>query len=365
MAVAKGIGGALRESEESEKELVPASAVQGDEISVFVLATAILRGRRLVVICTAGAVAVSLVLALLKERTYSSSFSFVPQGATESAAGGLAGLAGQFGVSIGGAGAVGQSPQFYADLLMTRAVLEPIVLDSVSPAAPDSARVPLPTFLGVEGSDSALVMERSLRALRGRVISTSVATRTTGVISVNVSTVSPHASLQIAESLLEGVNDFNLSARQSQAREERMFTEERLREARMMLQASEDELERFLKSNRQFANSPELALSRDRLERAVALRQQVTVGLAQQLEEVRIREVRDTPVITVIERPSVAASPDARGRVKLMVLGTLLGAFVGTLVVLMRVLLSIARQREPVSNLQALSSEWRSARRKL
>lgn len=335
-----------------------------DEVSLFVLAVAVLRGRNLIWMCTFFGILAALVLALLKDRTYSSSFSFVPQGAPESSAGGLATLAGQFGVSIGAAGSPSQSPQFYADLLRTRAVLGPIVLDSVSPEGAGGERIPIPVFLRIEGEDEAQVMEKSLRALRGRVISASVAARTTGVISVNVATGSPHASIQIAERLLHGVNEFNLVTRQSQAREERIFTENRLREAQSLLRSAEEDLERFLTSNRQLGNSPELALTRDRLERAVALRQQVAVGLAQQLEEVRIREVRDIPVITVIERPSVAASPDARGRVKLMIIGLSLGAFVGVLLVLMRAVVVLARDREPQANVVALESEWRAMLRK-
>lgn len=330
----------------------------GEEISVFILAAALLRGRRLVWKLTLVGALGALVLALLKPRTYTTSFSFVPQAASESASSGLASLAGQFGVSIGAGGASAQSPQFYVDLIRTRSVLGPIARDSVSPA--EGRRVPVSEFLGVRATDEALLLEKTLRVLRGSVISASAATRTTGVISVSVTTESPLASFEIAQRLLNGVNAFNLVTRQSQAKEERVFTEARLQEARSKLLDAEADLERFLKANRQFSNSPELALVRDRLERAVSLHQQVAVRLAQQLEEVRIREVRDIPVITVIEQPAIAAAPNARGRVRLLMLGVFLGGLVGILAVLLKSVVGLARAREPAPNVQALATEWRS-----
>ena len=58
--------------------------------------------------------------------------------------------------------------------------------------------------------------------------------------------------------------------------------------------------------------SPELALEEQRLERAVVMRQQVYTTLVQLYEQVRLDALRNTPVITVVEPPEVAARPDSR-----------------------------------------------------
>jgi len=89
--------------------------------------------------------------------------------------------------------------------------------------------------------------------------------------------------------------------RQSQAAAERGFTEERMAEAQEELRAAENELQRFLQNNRQFQNSPELVFQHDRLQRRVAMRQQVYTSLVQSYEQARIDEVPNTPVITVVE----------------------------------------------------------------
>ena len=100
----------------------------------------------------------------------------------------------------------------------------------------------------------------------------------------------------------------------------------------------------FLQANRNFANSPTLTFEFERFQREVALQQQVLVALAQSFEEARIREVRDVPVITVIESPSLPVRPDRRGRALRGLLGVLLGGSLGALVAFTRGM--FARRRE-------------------
>ena len=63
------------------------------------------------------------------------------------------------------------------------------------------------------------------------------------------------------------------------------------------------------------------------------MRQQVFTTLTQSYEEVRLREVRDTPVITMIEAPTARIMPEPRGRVMMVFIGGLLGAAFGILLV--------------------------------
>lgn len=257
---------------------------------------------------------------------------------------------------------MGSSSQLYADLLETREILTPIARDSFAVSAGDRARVPLRAVFRISGRDSAIVLNETLTHLRKEVISASVATRTTGVISVSVRTPSPEVSFEIAQRLLQGLNDFNLQTRQSQAREERRFTEERLDATRAGLHRAEDELQVFLQTNRQYANSPQLTFERDRLQREVTFQQQLVTGLAQQYEELRIREVRNTPVITVIENPMRAPEPDPRRRMMVLVGGLLISLFFGVLVALIRYRLRALRLSNEDPALDYLIGELRQVR---
>ncbi len=329
-------------------------------VSLLLIVALLLRERRAIIVAVCFAVAASLVFVLLKARTYTTSFSFVPQAAQDPSRAGLASLAGQFGVSVGAAAGGAQSPQLYADLLRTSEALEPIARDSF-PLATGGPRVPLAQFFKVSGDGSAVLTERTVKALRAR-ISSSVALRTTGMVSVTVTTQDPAVSLAIAGRLLKGINDFNLSTRRSQAGEERRFTEGRLVEARRTLRTAEDALQAFLVANRQYSNSPQLEFERNRLERDLGMKQQVVTGLAQSFEEARIREVRDTPVISVIERPREAALPDPRGGLIIMAAGSALGVLLGILAALTLDTFRRMRESQQDPDVSRVVSEWRRFR---
>lgn len=336
-------------------EFEQTSPQRGGVSFAWILAIMLVR-RRLILALSGLGFLIALVFALLKQPTYTSSFSFAPQTGQDQSRSGLASLAGQFGLSVVG---TAQSPQLYADLLSTREVLAPIADDSFTVATGDRRRVRLAQFLGVRDTDPRVAEELTLRTLRTRVIAASAATRTTGVVDVTVRTKSPTVSLEIAQRLVDGLNQFNLRTRKSQAAEERRFTEGRLEATKASLRSAEDALQRFLSANRQFTESPQLIFQRDRLQREVSLQQQVVMGLAQQYEDARIREVRDTPVITMIDRPTLPAIPDSRGRLVIIVLGTFVAFLLGVALVLMQEGWNRRRQDESGDpSYSLLASEW-------
>lgn len=298
--------------------------------------TELLRGRKAVLGITVIGTSIGLVMALLRPSTYTTSFAFFPQAGQDAGRAGLINLAGQFGLPIGAVQGPTQSPQFYADLLRTRTVLSPIAAETVTIGSHDHRRMPLSEFLGTAGSNSSLALENTIRRLRQKIIGSSVATRGSGVVTVTVQTRSAAVSFEVGRQLLESLNEFNLQTRQSQAGAERRFIEGRLTEARDTLRAAEQSLQRFLESNRQSEEYSPLSFARDRLQRDVTLKQEVVTELAQQYEDARIREVRDTPVLTVIEQPRIAARADQGERLKIFVTGLVL-ALVGAVgVVLVR-----------------------------
>ena len=322
-----------------------------------------LRDRWLILTFAGVGFAIAIVLALLKGPTYTSSFSFLPQSGEDQGRAGLASLAGQFGLSVGGLGAGSQPPQLYADLLATRGVLARIARDSVTDVENGSKHVPLAVFLKIKGGSAPVILENTIRSLRKDVVITSVATHTTGVVTVSARTQSPQASLEIAQKLLDGVNRFNVETRKSQAVSERRFTEGRLEAERAALRTAEDALQRFLQGNRQFGNASELAFQRDRLQRDLNLHQQIVQGLSQQYEDARIREVRDTPVITVIEQPNLPVFEDPKGRVLTTTILTIVAFFLGSVFAVAREGWHRQQRGSPNDASYAmLSGEWRDFR---
>ncbi len=285
-------------------------------------------------------IVLAIVSAALDVPGYTSTATFAPQTTTSPNRSGLASLAGQFGIELGGESTPQNSPDFYVDLLKSRVVLEPILADTFSLAA-GGKHGTLLDLLDVKAATPGQRMALGVSRLRG-LEKTSIAPKTE-VVSLSTTTDWPDLSFALTRRLLAAVNDFNLRTRQSQASEERRFTETRVAEARTGLRAAEDQMQTFLQSNRQWQNSPDLRFQEERLERAVAFSQQMVTSLAQSYEEVRIREVRNTPVITVIEPPAVPSVPNPRHTAARLLVGVIVGGLVGVMLALIRAL--VGRRR--------------------
>jgi uncharacterized protein involved in exopolysaccharide biosynthesis len=256
----------------------------------------------------------------------------MPQSSSSSRnASGLSALASQFGIGVT-TGEPAQSPQFYAELLTSRELMGRLVADTFAVA--DGTRGTLADLLAIRDDDPAKRREQTLATLAGR-ISTSV-TRETGMVRLQVRTPWPDLSAAVADRLIALVNEFNLETRRSSAASVVRFVEEWLKDAEASLRSAEGEFRDFLEANRQFERSPQLVFENDRLQRLVAQRQQIYTDLQQSLENARIMQVRDTPVITVVERPEAPVYPDSRGVVLRVLLGLAIGAVAGIVIGLVR-----------------------------
>ena len=299
-------------------------AVGDDEISLWEVLAVLLRRRGVIVASTLVVGALAVTFALVRAPSFSTQASFQPQG-SEASQSQLLALASQFGVNVGGGGAE-LSPAFYAELLTSREILLRVAeFDFLV----DGATVRLVDLLEIEEDTEELRLKEAVEWLRESAVSVQTG-RETGIVTVGVTTDWSELSVQIADRLLHEVSRFNLETRQSQAASERGFIEARVDNAREDLQQAENELQSFLQANRQFQDSPELAFQYERLQRNVSLRQQVFTTLVQSFEQARIAEVRDTPVITVLQPPYLPPGPDERRLKLFLALGLVLGAMGGT-----------------------------------
>jgi uncharacterized protein involved in exopolysaccharide biosynthesis len=302
-------------------DLAPAGW-QEKPVSLWSYATVLLRWGRLVIVLPLAGALVAGVISLSTPREYRASASFVPQDPAASQPG-LSLLASQFGISVPRASTT--SPQFYADLLASREILRGVVETPYAALQRPGRTGDLVEYFNIRSADRDAAVIDAVRSLRETMrVRTD---RNTGVVHFEVHTPDPALSLQIADRLVELVNDFNLRRRQSQARAEREFVEQRLALAQDSLRAAEEALAAFFRSNRRFSDSPTLVGEEARLQRQVNLRQQVYVTLAQSHEAAKVEEVRNTAVITVIERPQGFVEPEPRGTIRKVIVGMFLGGF--------------------------------------
>ena len=302
------------------------SPLPNDEISLWEVLAVLLRRRGTIVLTTILAAAAAVALTLLREDTYTTQASFRPQGSDASASQ-LMALASQFGVRIPGVARDEElTPAFYADLLASREILHRVASRDFE--VEGEGRASLADLFEIERDTEELRLEEAIETLQESVLTISTG-RETGIVSVEVQTKWPDLSQAIAQRLLDEIARFNLHTRQSQAAAERVFIEERVDSARDALLAAESVMQGFLQANRQYENSPDLTFQRDRLQRDITLRQQVYTTLVTSFEQARITEVRDTPVITVLQAPFFPPGPDERRLVLVVALGLVLGGMAG------------------------------------
>lgn len=292
------------------------------DISLLSLANVLLR-RRVTVVGSMLAVAFVVgMFSLTSRRTHTSSATFVPQSTSSQSS--LGGLAAQFGFIPPGAEA-NQSPEFYAELLKSRRILEGVV-DTRYRTPTDSVGL-LTTILKGSGRTPAIRRENAIKRL-SQATSTTVS-RNTGIVRLAVRMDDAVLAQRVTARYLELVNEFNLMTRQSQAAAEREFSGNRVAEVKVDLKRAEDSLQNFLQHNRDYRSSPELTFRSERLTRDVTMHQQIYTALVQAYEQAKIEEVRDTPVITIIETPQVPVRPDRRRTILKTILGLILGGMFG------------------------------------
>ena len=294
--------------------------------SFYGLGIVLLRRRRMILwVALAGAL-VGFTWGLLQYRQYVSSTTFIPETSDDQSLSSLAAAASQFGFTLPTKGS-SWGPSVYVDLLQSDALLRHVATDTLAVAEMNGQRVALADLLDVTASTAPRRTAQMIRELHKHI---SVSEdRGISAATISVTTRWPSVSLAIVKQLLQSVNEFNLETRQSQARAERVFVEQQATDAKIALRAAEDTLRDFLERNRTYAGSPQLQLVKDRLDREVSMRQQVYTTLMQSLEQARIREVRDTPVFTVLEPPMLPVLPSSRHWPLKILLGGLLGGLLG------------------------------------
>ncbi len=324
----------------------PGRVALEDELSLPEMARLLRRERRFV--ATFGVVLMLLVVGftVLRGRTYTSTAVFVPQN-PEGTLSQFSGLAAQFGLPVTAADP-SSSPAFYVSLLKSRDVLREVVLSRYRFAwRSDTLGGTLIDLYEASGKTPEARRDATVKRLLDDL--EIMTDRETGMVSIEVTTPWSPLSQQVAARLIEMVSHFNLLTRQTRAGAERRFVEARLKEAADSLRLVENRHKAFLQANRDFRNSPQLKFENDRLERDVQFQQQLYTSLAQSYEQARIDEVRNTPVITVLEPPDLPASPDPRRTILKALLGLIGGLALGFFLRLARHLYSEASRRHAVS----------------
>ncbi len=346
----------------TERLLDPQVAtVQGTapEATVFDAVIPLVRRWKLVLGLPLAAGIVGAVIALALPSIYTARTTFIPavSGATPSLPGGIAALATQFGLNVGSGTSL--SPDFFAEVLSSRELLKAALLsDFDDPQRPGASRTLL-ELLNVRGKTENERIDMGVRRLEQEI--SQRVDRRTGIVTLEVKGRPRALVAAVANRMVELLNKFNLERLRSQSRERRRFAGERKDEAERELRAAEAQHLKFLQSNRRYAGSPLLSFEQDRLARQVQLRQEVFQTLTREYEEARIAEVRDTPLLTIID-PAVPPQRRSFPPRRLMVLLALVAGFLTALALVYVAEYKRAAQQGDPAQYRHFLQAWRDAK---
>ncbi len=270
---------------------------------------------RAIAMCAVGGAVIAVLAAFLVPSRYTANATFVPDMRDASRSGDLGSLAMQLGVVTSS----GPTPQFYVNLSTSRSMMESLLGQQNS-----STHAPLVDYFVHTSHPTPLQLEHAVQQLRAAI---SVgADPKTGIVSLSATAKDPRVAADIANALVAELQRFNVERRKSQASARRRFVEVQWRDSQDSLDAAEHAAESFLQANRSYQSSPELTFAYARLQRQVSMFQELATGLRRDLDQARIDEVNDTPVITVIDSASAPVSRSFPSKRSFALAGLFLGA---------------------------------------
>lgn len=304
------------------------------EVSLISVAVVLLRHRWLIIISALLSSFLFGLSGFSSKPLYTATATFTPRARSAASAGSA--ILQELG--LGG----GSSTAYYTDLIKSREILGPVVESKFSyPTPVGTVTKSLIGIYNITDKRPRYARAEAIERLGSNMVA---AAQLNGMMKLSVTSENPSLSATLAGRILRQLNQFNLATRQEQATSERQFIETQVFEASQRLRTAEDQLQTFLSENRNFSQASSLSFELDRLRRNVGMRQELYTSLAKSLDEARIEEVRDSPVLTVIEPaepPLLADKPSWPGRA---ILGVLTGLLLGSLIAFVHSY--FARQRE-------------------
>jgi hypothetical protein len=312
---------------------------------------------RLVAALGFGFAAIAAFQSITGNRQFVSSAMFVPEEGGSGSAG-LIEAARQLGVA--GAGSrQGWVPALFVEVARSRPLLLRMAADTLVIPEMDRQRVALVDLFEISPGPPQERLADLARYLGQKVISVSEL-KGLGAVRISASTRWPSVSQHLATRQLDLINEFNLGARQTRGGFELRFVESRVKEAERTLRDAEDRLTSFLQRNSGFRGNPSLEAEHQRLTRSVALQNQIYTATVSNREDARLRKIRDTPVITVIETPAIPVVGEPRSTIFRTLLGGLGGGILAIALIILRIRWETLRTEESeafnrlVSALQSL-----------
>ena len=151
----------------------------------------------------------------------------------------------------------------------------------------------------------------------------------TGICTIDVTFTDPKFACDIANAITDELDSYQREYNNSKISETRQFIEDRILQTEKDLRTFEEKLKNFRARNRRIENSPALLLEQQRLSREVAVLIGVFTTLKQQLETVKIEEVKESNYVIIIDPAEIPLNRSKPRKTFMVVLAGILGIGLG------------------------------------
>jgi len=273
----------------------PSTKTQENSTTVFDFASLMVRRRKFIGLCIAATLVPSLIFLALLPNQYRSTTTILPANPS----GQLSSLSAMVGLAAPSQQDEGSS-ELYPEVLRSRQIAAAVTGERYTFAVDGAQKsVTLAEYFDEDNSDK----------LYDRLVSiTSISTsKTTGTISVSVDTKYPALSQAIVTRYLAELEHYNLVSRRSKAKEVEQYLARELAVRKQELLASQDSLRDFQESNLNWneTSNPYLLRELAARQREIAIKEQAYAYLSQEYEASKLKVQMDTPIVRVLDKPSL------------------------------------------------------------
>lgn len=183
-------------------------------------------------------------------------------------------------------------------------------------------------------TNSPFIIEKAIKKFNKHVQVTE--DRISGLIKITTTLQDPLVAANIANFIGSEVELYIQKENSAQSTREKLFIYDRLSIVKKELESSELRLKDFKERNRGFEDSPELFMTYSQLFREVEAKKEVYLTLQQQLELARIEEVKQTPILHILDHAVSPVSKSYPNRVMILITSFLIGLVYSSLTVIFR-----------------------------
>jgi len=151
----------------------------------------------------------------------------------------------------------------------------------------------------------------------------------TGLYIISVWMEEKDLAAEIANEIYNILVEFITVSHVNKARMNREFIQERLKDIDIELNNAEENLKKFREENRSITESPQLELILGRLMRDVELQTQLYITLLEQLELAKIKELDESPTLTVLDKATPPLKKDKPKNKILVISFSVIGILLG------------------------------------